>query len=370
MEESQNTNEVTKSKILKHYLSSLLVYGVVLLFISFCPAFTENLEREQFNYIGFFIIYYICYAIFALPIFFKTKPLSILKSKNVAIVNYIKKQFTKVSSPEERLNILEPNEFEKQSMIELFIKSFFGTYCINLICSKYLPSLDYNFSFLKEMFSQAVTYTASGQGLFMGIIQYIDDTSDMWLTLTFMFTILILSISYLSDLNLFRNKIKSVDTTPLGIISCIICFYPFTILANTFIKSFSNGSIPVENFALRIIIDIISVVANIIILISVARLGTKSGNLTNRGIVKGFPYNIVRHPDYSMQIVYILASTAPIYFVSDLSIINKIILTIGMLGWILIFYLRAITEERHLLKDVEYQKYTEEVKYRFIPKLF
>ena len=96
MEESQNTNEVTKSKILKHYLSSLLVYGVVLLFISFCPAFTENLEREQFNYIGFFIIYYICYAIFALPIFFKTKPLSILKSKNVAIVNYIKKQFTKV----------------------------------------------------------------------------------------------------------------------------------------------------------------------------------------------------------------------------------------------------------------------------------
>lgn len=255
-------------------------------------------------------------------------------------------------------------------MVELFVKSFFGVYCINLICTKYLPTFDYNISFLKEMFSQAITYAASGQGLFMGLIQYIDDTSDMWLTLIFMLTIIIFAISYLSDLNLFRNKIKSVDTTPLGIISCIICFYPFTILTNALVKSYTEGSIPVENLAFRIILDVISVVANLVILISVARLGTKSGNLTNRGIVKGFPYNIVRHPNYIMQVVYIITTTIPIYFVSDLSVLGKIVLTFGMFAWILIFYLRAITEERHLLKDSEYQKYTEEVKYRFIPNLF
>ena len=46
------------------------------------------------------------------------------------------------------------------------------------------------------------------------------------------------------------------------------------------------------------------------------------------------------------------------------------IFLLGLFAWILIFYLRAITEERHLLKDSEYQKYTEEVKYRFIPNLF
>lgn len=366
----ENQKEVTKSTILKHYLSSLLVYGIVLLFISFCPAFRENVGDNGFNYITFFVIYYICYAFFALPIFFKTKPVSILNSKNVAILEYVKKQFTKTSTPEERLKVLEPNEFEKQSMVELFVKSFFGVYCINLICTKYLPTFDYNISFLKEMFSQAITYAASGQGLFMGLIQYIDDTSDMWLTLIFMLTIIIFAISYLSDLNLFRNKIKSVDTTPLGIISCIICFYPFTILTNSLVKSYTEGSIPVENLALRIILDVISVVANLVILISVARLGTKSGNLTNRGIVKDFPYNIVRHPNYIMQVVYIIATTIPIYFVSDLSVLGKIVLTFGMFAWILIFYLRAITEERHLLKDSEYQKYTEEVKYRFIPNLF
>ena len=162
----ENQKEVTKSTILKHYLSSLLVYGIVLLFISFCPAFRENVGDNGFNYITFFVIYYICYAFFALPIFFKTKPVSILNSKNVAILEYVKKQFTKTSTPEERLKVLEPNEFEKQSMVELFVKSFFGVYCINLICTKYLPTFDYNISFLKEMFSQAITYAASGQDLY------------------------------------------------------------------------------------------------------------------------------------------------------------------------------------------------------------
>ena len=55
----ENQKEVTKSTILKHYLSSLLVYGIVLLFISFCPAFRENVGDNGFNYITFFVIYYI-----------------------------------------------------------------------------------------------------------------------------------------------------------------------------------------------------------------------------------------------------------------------------------------------------------------------
>ena len=38
--------------------------------------------------------------------------------------------------------------------------------------------------------------------------------------------------------------------------------------------------------------------------------------------------------------------------------------------WAFIYYMRALTEERHLLKDPEYQAYTEKVKYKFIPGLF
>ena len=53
----ENQKEVTKSTILKHYLSSLLVYGIVPLFISFCPAFRENVGDNGFNYITFFVIY-------------------------------------------------------------------------------------------------------------------------------------------------------------------------------------------------------------------------------------------------------------------------------------------------------------------------
>ncbi len=367
MEENQ---EVTNSAILKHYLSSLLIYGLVLLFITFCPAFTDSVLESPVNYAIFFLIYYICYAIFALPLFYKFRPKSILNSHNVAIIDYVKRQFNKGETTQDWLKNIEPTDFEKQSMMILFMKSFFGVYCVNMLLSKYLPSLDYSISFLKEMFTQALTYTNDGQGLAMGILQYIDDTADMWIKIFIMLTTLILTISYLTDLDLFKNKIKSIDTTPLGVISCLVCYYPFTILASNFIKIYEGELVPVGNLPIRIILNILSVFANLMILIAVARLNTKSGNLTNRGIVQGFPYNVIRHPDYTMQVLYIIATTAPLLFISNISLIGKTIIVCGTAAWIFIYYLRAITEERHLIKDSEYQQYCEKVKYRFIPKLF
>jgi protein-S-isoprenylcysteine O-methyltransferase Ste14 len=121
---------------------------------------------------------------------------------------------------------------------------------------------------------------------------------------------------------------------------------------------------------LIVILVIFSLIANIGILIAVARLGFKSGNLTNRGIVTGFPYNIVRHPDYSMQILFIITTTIPLCIMPTLSIMQKILMLFATFAWIYLYYLRAITEERHLIKDDEYKEYVQKVKYRFIPKLF
>ena len=53
--------EVTTKDVLKHYLSSILIYGLVLLFITFCPILNDSIDNEGFNYILFFLIYYICY---------------------------------------------------------------------------------------------------------------------------------------------------------------------------------------------------------------------------------------------------------------------------------------------------------------------
>lgn len=361
--------EISTKDILKHYISSIVVYGFILLFVIFCPLLRNGVENNQFNYIMFFIIYYVAYVVFALPIYLYTKPQTLLKSHNIAILEYVKRQFQRFENIGDRLKALDPKENEKQGIMIVFMKAFFGISCITILCNQYLPNIDYTISFLKEMFSQAITYTQSN-GILLGTIQYIEDTFDMWLKIIVMLTTIILTVSYLTDCNLLKNKIKSIDTTPLGVISCIMCYYPLTILANQFIYSYTEETMPLPNTTTKIISIILLVIANLVILLATARLGTKSGNLTNRGIVTGFPYNIVRHPQYSMQMVCLIITTIPLFLMNDFMLIEKILYAFGTIGWIFVYYLRAVTEERHLIKDEEYQKYVENVKFRFIPKIF
>ncbi|MBD5401590.1 hypothetical protein HDR58_02145 [bacterium] len=369
MEQTKNTCEVSTKDVLKHYLASIVIYGLILFVITFCPLFNETIENEKLNYIVFFIIYYLGYVIFALPIFLKFRPQSILESRNLTICRYFKRQFDKGLTTKEWLEKITPTQKESQSMMILFVKAFFGVYTINLLCNNYLTSLDYNFDFLREMFSQAYQYAAS-EGLFNGILQYIDDTADMWTKLTITLTTLILAFSYITELELFKNKVKSVDTTPLGVISCLICYPPLILLTNKLIPYLTQELIPAEILGLRIVLNILIVLIHLGSLFAIFRLGTKSGNLTNCGIVTGFPYNIIRHPDYTMQMCGYVLLTIPVYFIDSISIFEKLILVLGTCLWLYIYYLRAITEERHLIKDEEYQKYVEKVKYRFIPKVF
>ena len=90
-------------------------------------------------------------------------------------------------------------------------------------------------------------------------------------------------------------------------------------------------------------------------------LGTKCSNLTNRGIVTRGPYRFVRHPAYISKNLAWWITLIPIFgFYAFLS----------MFVWSFVYYLRAITEERHLIKDLDYQEYCRNVKYRFIPGVY
>ena len=46
--EENITQEVTTKDVLKHYLASILVYGLVLLLITFCPILNDSIENEKF----------------------------------------------------------------------------------------------------------------------------------------------------------------------------------------------------------------------------------------------------------------------------------------------------------------------------------
>ncbi|MBO5386015.1 hypothetical protein J6A64_06845 [bacterium] len=364
-----NEIQVTKKDIVKHYLATSIIYIILFILVTLCPAYSLNVTNENIDYsviLGFYVGGYI---LFAPILYFILKPKSLLDSRSLTIFGYIKRQFAKTSTLQESLNKIVPTDKEKQAMMILFMQVFFSTYTAHILCENFIPHLNYNFDFLKVMFAQAISL-ASTNGLLEGTKQFIVDTSDVWLKIIFTITAFVYLISYLSDSTFFKNKIKSVDTTPLGVLSCICCYYPMTILTYAFIKVTDQQLLPVNDTNLLVVLNIIVIFANIGSLIAIMSLGTKAGNLTNRGIVTHFPYNIVRHPDYSMQIIYIMATTVPLYINTSLPLFEKIMITLTTFAWIYIYYLRAITEERHLIQDEKYQEYCEKVKHRFIPKLF
>ncbi len=366
---TEEKKEITRVDIGKHYAATSTIYILALFFMMLCPPYSQNVTNDNIDYsilLGFFVCGYILFS----PIFyFLFKPASILESRSLTILNYFKRQFVRGLPLEAYLNNIQPTEKEKQSLVIIFMQIFFATFTAHMLCENYIPNLSYNLGFLHVMFDQAKSLAAA-KGIAQGLGQFIIDTGDIWLKLIFTITTTVYFISYISDCTLFKNKIKSVDTTPLGIISCICCFYPVTILTYAFLTVTNESLLPVNNNGLLIALNLIVIFANLGSLIAILRLGTKAGNLTNRGIVTGFPYNVVRHPDYAMQIVYILATTIPLLLTSDFSPFEKIMMTLTTLAWIYIYYLRAITEERHLIQDEQYQEYCKKVKHRFIPKLF
>ena len=90
-------------------------------------------------------------------------------------------------------------------------------------------------------------------------------------------------------------------------------------------------------------------------------LGPKASNLTNRGIVSAFPYSIIRHPAYISKVL--------MWWITMLPRINMSFV-LGMSFWTFIYFLRTITEERHLMADPDYQAYCKNVRWRFVPGLY
>ena len=324
--EENNIQKPTNLDALRHYLASVIIYGIILLFLIFCPAYYETISNKNFDYTAALLIYYVGYIFIAPIIFFGFKPQSLLNSRSMTILGYFARQFQKDIPLEIRLKDIEPKDNEKQALMTLFVQTFFGVYCVNMLCNNYLQDFIYNIDFLKVMFEQAVQYTKTN-GFLMGSVQYLIDTGDMWLKLILTFSTIILTVSYLSESSIFKNKIKSTDTTPLGVLSCIICYYPITLLTNKFIQVTEDSLIPVQNDFILAGLNLLIILVNLGSLIAILRLGTKSGNLTNRGIVTKFPYNIIRHPDYSMQILFIIFTTVPLYLMSDIDIPEKILIT-------------------------------------------
>lgn len=165
------------------------------------------------------------------------------------------------------------------------------------------------------------------------------------------------AFGYIVEAGFLKNRIKSVEPTVLGWVVCLWCYPPFNIFSFT-IFDYPLISINHEYppWVQVWITCLISVLWGIFAWASVA-LGFKASNLTNRGIVATGPYRYVRHPAYTAKVI--------IWIVQGIFFAQY---TVGiLLGFILIYYLRAWTEERHLSRDPDYLAYKKKVARMFVP---
>ncbi len=367
--------------IFKHYLCSCILYASIY-GILFCNPFFNKLFLDTIRMS--YIIVFCLYVILAPIIFFVFKPKSIYVSHAIEIFNYIKRQINNIFCKnsilkEDYKTIFEkltPTYREKQSIMLIFIKVFFGALMVRFLFDDCIE-IKRNLIICREIFN--FEYINHG---FNSILRIIENNNDFFckFTITILFTIdvFFFALGYITEAAFLKNKIRTVETSAAGIFFCLLCYPPFNYITTRFLGWNQNDGYLLHSEEIYIPIWIIRVFALFflaIYAISSVALGTKASNLTNRGIVSRFPYNIVRHPAYISKVLFWTFTTIPVFIINfnaddfDLSlyVLKSVLIILSCVFWILIYYFRAITEERHLMQDPQYQEYSKKVKYRFIP---
>ena len=309
-----------KHKI-KLYFSSILIYGLGILIFNLFPYYKNILRDQTQNALLYLYLMYIILAPFYYLIFTnkysKNKPYLFLQW----IINIFKKRKIK------------PQKEEKVAFLFLLVKIFFLPLMINFFYNNYYSLLNY----------QSLAWYP--------------------LIFTLMFTIdtLVFSFGYAFEFKALKNVVKSVEPTFFGWFVAIICYPPFNSWVGNYIPWGANDYVQFWSPTWTIIMRGGVIFLLIIYVWATVALGPKASNLTNRGIVSRFPYSIIRHPAY--------ISKNLIWWLTLLPVIS-LPFALGMLFWTVIYFFRAITEERHLSQDPDYIQYKKKVKYKFIPFIY
>lgn len=249
-----------------------------------------------------------------------------------------------------------PDVSTKQAVLISFVKFFFAPLMISFFFDN-LAFLVFNAVILEQWATQ-------GFGL--------SEPSYLWkhiygFTYSLLISVdtIIFAFAYIVEHRRFGNKIKSVEPTILGWASALICYPPLVRFAGQFSGEiglvFYRPPTPVIAFEYVVFFEVLALMFFAIYVWASIALGAHAGNLVNRGIINSGPYRYVRHPAYICKNLGWLSSLIPFLYHPYQLII--------WCFWVLIYVVRAMTEEKHLIVDPQYQEYQKQVPYRFIPKL-
>ena len=167
------------------------------------------------------------------------------------------------------------------------------------------------------------------------------------------------SAGYLLTLKIFDSHIRTVEPSIFGWIVALQCYQPFWSFSYEHYLRYDDNLfwghvITSSKFLYSTYGVIILLLFSIYSLASIA-FGLRFSNLTNRGIITNGPYRWVKHPAYIAKNIAWWMISLP--FLSNESWEKAVQHSLLLLALNIIYYLRAVTEERHLSLDPVYVEY-------------
>ncbi len=167
------------------------------------------------------------------------------------------------------------------------------------------------------------------------------------------------SLGYLLTLKMFDSHIRSVEPSIFGWLVALQCYPPFWGFSSSNFFSYDDdyywGHMLVGNLPLYKLWGMSILILLTIYTMGSIAFGLRFSNLTHRGIITNGPYRIMKHPAYVSKNIAWWMMSVP--FISTTSWQDALKHSILLLGLNFIYYLRALTEERHLSLDPTYVSY-------------
>lgn len=167
------------------------------------------------------------------------------------------------------------------------------------------------------------------------------------------------------------NETQSTEPTLMGWFVCLISYPPLRIAGLYFYFPSENQMLNIQNEYFVTFFGVLMISSFVIYTFATLVFGVRFSNLTHRGIIRTGPFAIIRHPAYTSKNIGWWLGIFPVllylYAIGKVQFSFVLLSTIALVGQSYWYYLRAITEERHLSIDPAYRQYCEKVRYRFIP---
>jgi len=179
--------------------------------------------------------------------------------------------------------------------------------------------------------------------------------------LTFAMDLMFGTVGYVCTLRILDSHVRSAEPTTLGWLVALVCYQPFwSLISSQYIRY--EGSMFWDSWLISMpLLRFIWGTAIVALLLCYAcatlSFGLRFSNLTNRGIVTSGPYRFTKHPAYIAKNLSYWMISVP--FIEPLGWRAALTHCAALAAVNLLYFVRAKTEERHLMNDPDYRAYAQ-----------